>query len=795
MELILYSPGTRTFNNMGLGVIQCTRAEATTGLNDIMELEFDAPITGRHYAEIQKDCIVTAPHDDTKKRQPYKIYKSSAPIDGIVTFWARHISYDLNTVTIRPNAATSCAQAMGNMETYAINPRGFTFWTDVTTAGEFAVTVPTPCRKLLGGSKGSILDIYGGEFEFDHWDVKLHARLGRDTDVNIVYGKNLVSIKNDIDNGSTYNAIVPFWYSEQDGLVTIDGYIVKRANMPATEPIRALPVDMSSDFQTKPTNAQLQTEAEHRLASGKPWLPTQNVKVDFIALWQTAEYVNIAPLQRLTLGDTGIISVPAMGIVNERQKVVKTVYNVLTERYNKMELGQLKASFSQVVTAQTEEKIDALPTKSFLQAAIEHATQLITGGLGGYVRFTLNADGEPEEILIMDTPSTSTAVNVWRFNKNGLGHSHSGYNGPYDDVALTADGKINASMIVTGLMSANRIHGGTLKLGGGSNGGNGVMQVFDANNNLIGTFDKDGIKINRGTITSANGRAYIDLNNNIICANMLKSPSAANQLDTVLEVAAENGTSNVYIYANGYKSKAAKITVSRTGATLMQSAGGGSISLNAFNDTYSANNATLEVSASTVRGLFDFNANTRNGEYTRLYSDADNNRMRIQGGLAVSDQISANGLAVSGTKNRIVRTTDYGERLQYCYETPSPMFGDIGEGALDASGICYVSIDDIFAETTRTDISYQVFLQKEGRGDLWIAEKTPAYFVVEGTPNLSFAWELKAKQKDYEFERLEEYDADSSDVIVMEIRTAEYQYKQDEQDFINEQEALLYETA
>ena len=494
MELILYSPGTTTFNNMGLGVIQTTRAEATTGLNDIMELEFDAPITGRHFAEIQKDCIVTAPHDDTKKRQPYKIYKSSAPIDGIVTFWARHISYDLNTVTIRPNTATSCAQAMGNMETYAVNPHGFTFWTDVTTAGAFDVTVPTPCRKLLGGSKGSILDIYGGEFEFDHYDVKLHARLGRDTDVNIVYGKNLVSIKNDIDNGSTYNAIVPFWYNEQDGLVTIDGYIVKRANMPATEPIRALPVDMSSDFQDKPTKAQLQTEAERRLASGKPWQPVQNVKVDFVSLWQTAEYADVAPLQRLTMGDTAVISVPNIGIDRERQKVVKTVYNVKLERYNKMELGQLKSTFGQVITAQTEEKLDLLPTKSFLQAAIEHATQMITGGLGGYVKFTLNADGEPEELLIMDTPSTTTAVNVWRFNKGGLGHSHSGYNGPYDDVALTADGKINASMITTGLMSANRILGGTLKLGG-TNNGNGIIEVYDASDNRIGLINKDGATI------------------------------------------------------------------------------------------------------------------------------------------------------------------------------------------------------------------------------------------------------------------------------------------------------------
>ena len=116
---------------------------------------------------------------------------------------------------------------------------------------------------------------------------------------------------------------------------------------------------------------------------------------------------------------------------------------------------------------------------------------------------------------------------------------------------------------------------------------------------------------------------------------------------------------------------------------------------------------------------------------------------------------------VNGTKNRKVKTEDYGDRLQYCYEMASPYFGDIGQGKTDGNGYAYIDISDIFSETVRTDLQYQVFLQKEGNGDIWIEEKEPTYFCVKGTPNLEFAWEIKAKQKDYEFERLEMNDMDS----------------------------------
>ena len=129
----------------------------------------------------------------------------------------------------------------------------------------------------------------------------------------------------------------------------------------------------------------------------------------------------------------------------------------------------------------------------------------------------------------------------------------------------------------------------------------------------------------------------------------------------------------------------------------------------------------------------------------------------IETNITHSAIYSTGDLSIQGTKNRIVKTPDYDSRLQYCYETPSPMFGDIGQGVTDSSGECYVSIDDIFSETVEQGCEYQVFLQEEGQGDLWVDSKEPTFFIVKGTPSLKFAWELKAKQKRYANERLEIY--------------------------------------
>ena len=199
---------------------------------------------------------------------------------------------------------------------------------------------------------------------------------------------------------------------------------------------------------------------------------------------------------------------------------------------------------------------------------------------------------------------------------------------------------------------------------------------------------------------------------------------------------------------------------------------------------------TGAFSGEPTLGLYDDNSGTlsdavvlvKPGTTSDPHPVAFFRHVYIKGNLQVDGD-----LAVTGTKPRAVKTPNYTDRLLYCYETPTPLFGDIGEAMIDEDGFAYVDIDDIFSETVAERVEYQVFLQKEGQGDCWIAEKTPRYFVIQGTPTLKVAWELKAKQRDYENIRLERTDneleeyANDSDPLV---------YTTDS--YFEEQEALLY---
>lgn len=172
------------------------------------------------------------------------------------------------------------------------------------------------------------------------------------------------------------------------------------------------------------------------------------------------------------------------------------------------------------------------------------------------------------------------------------------------------------------------------------------------------------------------------------------------------------------------------------------------------------NNKTVYISQSAI-GIFEGLGYSENIMNSYVKMSVYNNQGRVAitdpGNLSkVFSSMDADGIFTSGTKSRLVKTSDYGDRFHYCYEMPSPMFGDIGEAQTDENGECYLFIDDIFKETVTTNIEYQVFLQKEGRGDIWIEEKNEEYFVVKGTSNLKFSWELKARQRGYELQRLEE---------------------------------------
>lgn len=468
---ILFDENETSFTSNGIGRLAlCLECLTTEQRNGIYEVEFKYPVTGRRYSDIQIGRYIAVTHDDSGDVQPFEIYKRTAPIDGIVTFNARHISYKLNNVILNPFTATTITEVMARIPAMSINSNPFAFWTDKSTAASFKLEEPASVRSILGGTEGSLLDVFGGgEYLFDKFDVKLYQHRGRDTGYTIRYGKNLTDLKQTVDQSNAYNAVVPFWAGESDGtktLVILDERIVTAEGV--TNPVPVI-MDMTSEFQNPPTQSQLRTKAKAYLNNNKPWIPSENIKIDFVALWQTDEYKNVANLQRLRLCDTVNVYHTKLGVTAENVKIVKTVYNVLTERYEEMELGDARTNFGSAIKADYEKQITktVASMQSFMDAAIADVTASITGGKGGHVVLGLNAKGKPEEILIMDTEDKATATNIIRLNVNGIGFSTDG--GATYRTAWTIDGKFVADFITAGTLNANLIRAGIITDAQGTN--------------------------------------------------------------------------------------------------------------------------------------------------------------------------------------------------------------------------------------------------------------------------------------------------------------------------------------
>lgn len=454
---ILYESTETAFTTNGLGGLPDTLScLVTEERNGIFELEMQYPVTGLHYDLLQVGRILYVPHDDTKIRQPFDIYRISKVMNGTVTINARHISYRLAKIPVEPFSAGSCSAAFLGLEEHAVVTCPFTFWTDKSVAASFTVSVPATIRSLLGGTNGSILDTFGtGEYEWDMWNVKFYLHRGSDNGVTIRYGKNMTDLTDDLDNGSTYTGIYPYWYSEEDGLVTLPEKVVYADE----HDDRVVVVDATQSINAKPTEAQLRAWAETYITS-HAWKVSNSIKISFVQLWQTEEYKNVASLQRVKLCDTVTVIHPVLG-VETKTNVVKVVYDAIRERYSSMTLSEPKTSLTDIIQDQINIETESFAQKSFVSSAIAAATLLIQGGYGGHVVIGSNSDGWPEEILIMDTEDRSTAVNVIRMNMNGIGFSTNGYNGPFQ-TAWTVDGHFYADWIDTGTLTANLIKAGVL---------------------------------------------------------------------------------------------------------------------------------------------------------------------------------------------------------------------------------------------------------------------------------------------------------------------------------------------
>lgn len=516
---ILYEKSETQFTTNGLGrLVDCIRCEVTEERNGVFECEFEYPVNGRHYADITLGRVIFCTHDDSRTGQPFDIYKKTAAIDGVVTFYASHISYRLSNITVRSFSATTCAKALKAIVDNSVVDNPFTLQTNKSLNIYYNNVKPMKAKELLCGTEGSILDIYGpGEYKYDKYTVTLYLNRGTDTDVEIRYGKNLSDLTDDIDYTNTYNAVVPYWRNPETGeYLVLPEYVVFAGNATSTmEPwhdelhnvmtdhngtqldfvyseIKSVPLDLSEYWtEETPTVDQLRLRAMQVLNGSEAWLPNENVNIDFVQLWQTPEYANIAPLQRVKLCDTVKVIHPSLGI-NARIKVIKTVYDVLLDRYSSMELGKPQATLLDMVTqtALTQARLEFV-TESEVMTTVERVTQGMSGALGGYVVTIYDGDNHPMQTLWMDSPSIQTAVNVIKIDKSGIGFSNSGYGGPYRN-AWTIDGKLNADFIQAGTLSAALIKTGILKSFDGSTKFNLDTGYYGSSDGTIGVYLKGG---------------------------------------------------------------------------------------------------------------------------------------------------------------------------------------------------------------------------------------------------------------------------------------------------------------
>ena len=472
---VLYPANATDFSSFGLGVLTDTiSSEVTEERNGVFECLLKYPVSGQHYGLITKECIIKAKPNDTAADQAFRIYRITKPLNGIVTIYGQHISYDLANVPVLPFSTESQSPQFILSQLLAGDTR-FTGWTDYSDAKAFSVTQPKSVRACLGGTEGSMLSKWHGEFEWDNFTVKFHSHRGQKTGVVIEYGKNLTALEQDEDSSGVYTALLPYAVYSEEGSDTETVVTLTEVTLPivTSEIVRSktLIMDFSGEFESGATitEDELRAKANAYISANPLGATIPTVTVSFEPLWKQPEYS--ALLERVNLCDTVTIRHPLLG-VSVSAMVIQTVYDTLAERYTSISLGQSKSSMITTVSEvqSSVEKVESSIGKfpKLLQTAISKATGLITGQSGGYVVINTDSEsGQPYELLILDAPSIYDAVNVWRWNVGGLGFSKNGYNGPYE-TAITADGQIVADFITSGSLVANIIKAGVIQSQDGS---------------------------------------------------------------------------------------------------------------------------------------------------------------------------------------------------------------------------------------------------------------------------------------------------------------------------------------
>lgn len=385
---ILYDTNETVFESNGLGRLRdCISCIVTEERNGIYECDFEYPVDGANYDLIQVGRIIGVTHDSAtytteiptvgalsdenndlltdeeglsltapstrlvieRDVQPFDIVSFTRPIDGVVTFHCVHISYRQSYLTVAGRNINNISDAFALLKNYATPTNPFTYETDKGSTGYLASAdgIPKTVRSMLGGIEGSILDAYGGEYEWDKFRVILHSERGQLRNFTIRYGVNMLEYNEEMDSSGTYSSCVPYW---TDGTNAVIGTRQDSGVSTITGRGECVPLNVSDKFDTSedpPTQAQVEEMGRMVMAAKNPMIPSQTIHVEFVRL-QDMGYENLGNLLECKLCDTINVVFPFYN-TSGQFKIVKTVWDVLADRYESMELGDLSVTLAEAL--------------------------------------------------------------------------------------------------------------------------------------------------------------------------------------------------------------------------------------------------------------------------------------------------------------------------------------------------------------------------------------------------------------------------------------------------------------
>lgn len=709
----LYSSddSTNDYNKNGFGALpDCTMLLTTSALNGEVTLQGSVAIGKTNVDNIVNSNIIKLKINDTQQPQIMRLFNvKKSMASGLVTFSAEPIANDIreNFIPSFDEASKSAVLMFESLRSKAKPsiPSHFKFYSDKENISAIKLE-RVNALQALGGVEGSLLQKYKGEYEKDNHDIHLHKRIGEDHRIKILYTKNLNGLDIEVDTQGVVNGV--YGYAKLEGSEDIIEatkqitYFDKQYNGGVVNP-----VDFSNDKPT--TSAELQKLVDAYIkANAEINTPKVTAKIDFILLNNQPGYKEFVNMETVGMGDGVDVYHPILG-VDLHARVVSYEYDSITEQYTKLEIGSVKSNFIDQIVNKIDDNNQEYDDKiSLIEDAQEEASNIIKNpGEGHVVIYPSIAD--PQEILIMDTTDVNTAKNIWRFNEGGLAFSRTGYNGTYE-LAMTNNGAIVADRITTGVLRAITIIGATIS-GASIVGGkltsegtdfttileNGVVKwVRKSDNTEI--FKMYPLNISAGT-QSAVGFKLGD--NGYFKLEGTSAKQSLSFSDKIFQVNLENSLANFALIAKKDNNNSS------------------SISALPGSDLTLTNAASGKVSSLAMRG----------------------------GSMSVAGSFN-----VSGSKNALVRTKNYGERLLYAYETPEYLFATYGKATTNGDGYVLVEIEPMFLETIDTDSkNYHVFVSPYDNSTAYACYLERDRFMIKSDkPNIEISWQLVAYRKGYE---------------------------------------------